>query len=245
MQSYLASQTGRDIRTFEPIAWSSDGFRLPDGVQAGKLAGHAAGLYYIQEPSAMLPAEVRAARPGEKVLDLCAAPGGKSARIAAGLAGSGLLWANEISAERVRALQRNLELTGSTQVVITSVSPEALAQVLPGYFDAVLADVPCSGSGMLRRDDQAAKSYLSYGPESCAPLQRQILESAWILLRPAGVWSIPPVRFPFLKTRRRSPVSWPIIRTRHPGHSKARALTTPAADTRLAALPGSAARAAG
>ena len=186
LQHYLAGQTGCDIQAFEPIAWSSDGFRLPDGVQAGKLAGHAAGLYYIQEPSAMLPAEVLAACPGEKVLDLCAAPGGKSARIAAGLAGSGLLWANEISAERVRALQRNLELTGSTQAVITSVSLEALAQVLPGYFDAVLADVPCSGSGMLRRDDQAAKSYLSYGPESCAPLQRQILESAWILLRPGG-----------------------------------------------------------
>ncbi|NLO35902.1 MAG: SAM-dependent methyltransferase [Clostridiaceae bacterium] len=186
LRRYLAAQSGFAPEDIEPVAWSADGFRLPAGLQAGKLAGHAAGLYYIQEPSAMLPAQVLAARPGVKVLDLCAAPGGKSARIAADLGGEGLLWANEISAERVRALQRNLELTGCTQAVLTSASPEDLARALPGYFDAVLADVPCSGSGMMRRDDHAARSYLSYGPESCSLLQRQILESAWQMLRPGG-----------------------------------------------------------
>jgi hypothetical protein len=134
----------------------------------------------------MLPASVLASQPGDRVLDLCAAPGGKSARIIADLQESGLLWANEISAERARALLRNLELTGSRQTVLTQETPGRLASQLPEAFDRILVDAPCSGSGMFRRDPAAIKSWLAYGSDACTPLQRDILLSAWKMLRPGG-----------------------------------------------------------
>lgn len=169
-----------------PVPWSEDGFYLPGDIQAGKLPWHSAGLYYIQEPSAMLPAAVLAARPGERVLDLCAAPGGKSTRIAADLKGQGLLWANEISADRARALLHNLERIGCRNCLITQETPERLAVRLPLFFDAILVDAPCSGSGMFRRDPAAIESWLRYGSRHCTELQRRILRSAWCMLRPGG-----------------------------------------------------------
>jgi NOL1/NOP2/sun family putative RNA methylase len=186
LRKLLAGQPGMSEELFCPVPWTDDGFYCPPDFQPGKLAAHLAGLYYIQEPSAMLPAQVLAVQPGERVLDLCAAPGGKAARIAADLQGKGLLWANEISATRVRALQRNLELTGCTNAIITRETPQRLAARLPGWFDAILADVPCSGSGMFRRDPAAVKSWLAYGSDSCTLLQREIMESAWEMLRPGG-----------------------------------------------------------
>ena len=186
LQALLGTATGLETAEMIPVPWSDDGLIFPEKLMPGKLPAHLAGLYYIQEPSAMLPAVVLAAQPGDRVLDLCAAPGGKSARIAADLQESGLLWANEISAERVRALLRNVELTGSRQTVLTQEPPERLARQLPEVFDRILVDAPCSGSGMFRRDPAAIRSWLAYGSASCTPLQRDILASAWSMLRPGG-----------------------------------------------------------
>jgi NOL1/NOP2/sun family putative RNA methylase len=173
-----------------PVAWSDDGFYYPEELQPGRLPYYAAGLYYIQEPSAMLPAMVLAARPGERVLDLCAAPGGKTCKIAADLRGEGLLWSNEISHERARALLHNVELTGCTNCLITRESPERLAAVIEpsagALFDKILVDAPCSGTGMFRRDPSAIASWLAYGSEHYTALQRQILAAAWRMLRPGG-----------------------------------------------------------
>ncbi len=168
------------------VPWNDDGFYIQNEAAVGKHPAYHAGLFYIQEPSAMLPAKVLAAQPGEKVLDLCAAPGGKTARIAADLAGQGLLWSNEISAERARALLRNVELMGCRNCIISNETPERLADVLEEYFDRVLVDAPCSGSGMFRRDNQAAASWEKYGVEHCTVLQRDILDAADRMLKPGG-----------------------------------------------------------
>lgn len=168
------------------VAWSDDGFYYPAGLQPGQLPLYRAGLFYIQEPSAMLPAQVLQVRPGEKVLDLCAAPGGKSARLTADLQDKGLLWANDISAERIRALLRNIELTGSACTLISNAPQAKLAAGLTGFFDAIMVDAPCSGSGMFRRDPAAVGSWLRYGTGSCVPVQRQLLEQAWTMLAPGG-----------------------------------------------------------
>jgi NOL1/NOP2/sun family putative RNA methylase len=169
-----------------PVAWSDDGLYCPAGLLPGRLALHAAGLYYIQEPSAMLPAMVLDARPGENVLDLCAAPGGKACKIAASLRGRGVLWANEVSPDRAKALLHNLEQTGCTNSIITRETPGRLADAMPAFFDKILVDAPCSGQGMFRRDPSAIGSFLAYGSSHCAGLQREILGSAWRLLRPGG-----------------------------------------------------------
>ena len=186
----LVGQLGRILDLpadqFEAVPWSDDGFYLPQNVQPGRLSLYAAGLYYIQEPSAMLPAAVLAASPGELVLDICAAPGGKSARIAADLQGEGLLWSNDLSQKRIRALLRNLEMTGCRNSLITCADPKELASQLPAAFDAVLVDAPCSGSGMFRRDPSAVSSWLDYGPAASVPVQRDILQAAWKLLKPGG-----------------------------------------------------------
>lgn len=168
------------------VPWNDDGFYIKNEAAVGKHPAYHAGLFYIQEPSAMLPAKVLSARPGERILDLCAAPGGKTARIAADLAGQGLLWSNEISSDRARALLRNVELMGCRNCIISNETPERLADVLEEYFDRVLVDAPCSGSGMFRRDNQAAASWEKYGVEHCTVLQRDILDAADIMLKPGG-----------------------------------------------------------
>lgn len=168
------------------VPWSDVGLIIPEELQPGTLPLYRAGLYYIQEPSAMLPAEVLAARPGEYILDLCAAPGGKASRIAADMGNYGLLWANDVSAERVRALLRNLELGGGSNILISNEKPANLAPVLTGYFDAVMLDAPCSGSGMFRRDPAAIQSWQKYGSATSVPVQRELLENAWSMLAPGG-----------------------------------------------------------
>lgn len=168
-----------------PVPWCSEGYYVTE-VPSGKDPYYHAGVYYIQEPSAMLPAEVLAARPGEKILDLCAAPGGKATRIGADLNGEGILIANEISEERSRALLRNIELFGIGNAVITNERPERLAARFPSYFDRILIDAPCSGEGMFRRDRNAVKSWERFGPASCEIMQREILDSAHRMLVPGG-----------------------------------------------------------
>ena len=127
-----------------------------------------------------------AAKPGEIVLDLCAAPGGKACRLGEDMRGQGILVANEISFERSKALLRNIERSGIEGLVILNETPENIADRLPLFFDKILIDAPCSGEGMFRRDKGATKSYMNYGPKVCVPLQESILEAADKCLKEGG-----------------------------------------------------------
>ena len=170
----------------ERVPWCADGFYCPNGERPSKSAFYKAGLFYIQEPSAMLPVELLNVKRGERVLDICAAPGGKSAQIAGKLRGTGLLVSNDPSASRSRALVRNLELAGVTNAVVLNEEPRRLAERFPCYFDKILADAPCSGEGMFRRDPAAAKGWNANKPEACSRVQREILKHAAAMLRRGG-----------------------------------------------------------
>ena len=169
----------------EKVPWCSCGYYAPTDISNSNPYYHA-GVYYPQEPSAMLPAEVIAARPGEVILDMCAAPGGKACRIGEDMRGKGLLVANEINYDRSKALLRNIERSGITGVVILNETPQNIASRLPGFFDKILIDAPCSGEGMFRRDPGAIRSYEEYGPSKIAPVQQEILDAADICLKEGG-----------------------------------------------------------
>jgi NOL1/NOP2/sun family putative RNA methylase len=169
------------------IPWSDDGYYLPGEIHPGRHPYHKAGLFYLQEPSAMLPAYVLSAMPEDKVLDLCAAPGGKTVKIAADMKRKGILISNDINRERVKALRRNVENAGCTNCIVSNESPSRLADRLSGYFDKILVDAPCSGEGMLRKDPSAIRSWEKFGPVSCAKVQRDILHQADRMLRGGGM----------------------------------------------------------
>ena len=171
----------------EDISWTAKGFYY-DGKKdnPAKHPYYYAGLYYIQEPSAMIPASILPVEPGDKVLDLCAAPGGKATELAAKLEGQGVLVANDISISRAMALAKNLQMAGTKNAVVTAETPENLATHLGEFFDKILIDAPCSGEGMFRRDSHMVKDWLEHGPEYYAAIQCQILESAWKMLKPGG-----------------------------------------------------------
>jgi 16S rRNA C967 or C1407 C5-methylase (RsmB/RsmF family)/NOL1/NOP2/fmu family ribosome biogenesis protein len=180
-----------------PIPWCPAGFEIvPVAVQPGtgapahpspgKHPYHAAGLYYLQDPAAMAAAELLAPRPGERILDLAAAPGGKATHIAALMAHQGLLIANEIHPQRAWELAGNLERWGARNAVITNETPERLAARLPGFFDRVLVDAPCSGEGMLRKAEAARREWTPDTVRGCALRQDAILEHAAALVRPGG-----------------------------------------------------------
>ena len=169
----------------KPVSWCSGGYYV-NNEAGGRDPLYHAGVYYPQEPSAMLPAQVMAAKPGEIVLDLCAAPGGKACRLGEDMHGEGILVANEISFERSKALLRNIERSGISGLVILNETPENIADKLPLFFDKILIDAPCSGEGMFRRDSGAVKSYMNYGPKVCVPLQETILEAAHKCLKDGG-----------------------------------------------------------
>jgi len=170
----------------EPIAWTKDGFYYREGDNPGKHPYYYAGLYYIQEPSAMLPGAIIDAKPGENILDLCAAPGGKTVQIAAGMKGEGLLVANDINSDRVKALVKNIELCGVSNAVVTNENPQNLSRKFKGFFDKILVDAPCSGEGMFRKDEDAAKSWEKYKCDLCSSMQREILAHAHEMLKPGG-----------------------------------------------------------
>ncbi|MDK8188571.1 RsmB/NOP family class I SAM-dependent RNA methyltransferase [Paenibacillus sp. UMB7766-LJ446] len=178
----------KEIAPFDmrPIPWCGTGFYVPHGVKPGLHPYYHAGLYYIQEPSAMAPVELLDVRPGERVLDLCAAPGGKTTQIAAKLQGKGVLVTNDINAERTKALAKNVELYGVRNAVVLNESPERIAKAFPHYFDKVLIDAPCSGEGMFRKDEDMVKSWEHHSVEKCVLMQRDILETAARLLAPGG-----------------------------------------------------------
>ncbi|MHB8170775.1 MAG: RsmF rRNA methyltransferase first C-terminal domain-containing protein [Thermincolia bacterium] len=171
----------------ESVPWAKDGFYYREGERPAKHPYYHAGLYYIQEPSAMAPGAFINAQPGERVLDLCAAPGGKSTQVAAGLQGQGVLVANDIHPERVKALVKNLELFGVGNAVVTNETPDRLAQRFAGYFDKILIDAPCSGEGMFRKDEEAARSWGIHSVTTCVGRQREILKEADKMLRPGGM----------------------------------------------------------
>ena len=155
--------------------------------KVGSLPLHHAGAFYSQEPSASSAVTVLAPEPGEKVLDLCAAPGGKSTQIAACLMGEGLLWSNEIVKNRAQILLSNMERMGVKNAVVSSCHPETLCSRLAGFFDKVLVDAPCSGEGMFRRDEQAVEEWSPEHVKACADRQLAILHSAKQAVREGGV----------------------------------------------------------
>lgn len=171
----------------EKIPWIENGYSYQEGVLPARHPWYAAGVYYLQEPSAMTPASRLPIVPGERVLDLCAAPGGKATALAAALQGKGVLVANDISASRCKALLRNLELFGSTNIFVTNETPERLAEVFAGFFDKILVDAPCSGEGMFRKSQEVADDWSPEKVEYFANQQRIILKSAAKMLRPGGM----------------------------------------------------------
>ncbi len=171
----------------EPIPWTADGFYYMEGDNPGRHPYYYAGLYYIQEPSAMLPGAVIGVRPGDKVLDLCAAPGGKSVQMAAQLKGQGLLVANDINADRVKALVKNIELNGVRNAIVLNDTPDKLAKNFEGFFDKIMVDAPCSGEGMFRKDEDAIKSWEKFKCEKCSSMQWEILCQVDKMLKPGGI----------------------------------------------------------
>ncbi len=183
MARLLEKKCGQKL---EAVPWVSNGFYYDSRWTASKDPYYYAGLYYLQEPSAMTPASRLPVEPGDTVLDLCAAPGGKSTELGVRLQGQGMLFANDISNSRAKALLKNLELFGIPNICVTSETPEKLAECLPGFFDKILVDAPCSGEGMFRKEPDMVKDWLERGPGYYAPIQQSILRQAVKLLKPGG-----------------------------------------------------------
>ena len=170
----------------DPVPWAKNGYYLRSGARPGAGIAHAAGAFYLQEASAMVSAAILDAKPGERVLDLCAAPGGKTTQIAAALGGEGLLISNEPEPARAKVLAANLERMGVRNAAVTNAYPDALSARWPEYFDALLCDAPCSGEGMFRREPDSRTEWRSASPAGCAKRQAEILDRAAELVRPGG-----------------------------------------------------------
>ena len=182
------TEEGRACLPFptEPIPWTENGFSYQWEAAPARLPFYAAGLYYLQEPSAMTPAALFPVEPGDRVLDLCAAPGGKATELGAKLKREGVLVANDISNSRAKALLHNLELFGIPNLFVTNETPDNLAFRCPGFFDKILVDAPCSGEGMFRKNDGAAEEWSPQNVRMCAERQDEILEEAYRMLAPGG-----------------------------------------------------------
>ncbi|WP_320932794.1 RsmB/NOP family class I SAM-dependent RNA methyltransferase [Hungatella effluvii] len=171
----------------KPVPWIPNGFYYEGTERPAKDPYYYAGLYYLQEPSAMTPAMLLPVEPGDRVLDLCGAPGGKSTELGVKLAGKGVLISNDISNSRAKALLKNLELWGISNICVTSETPDKLADVFGPWFDKILIDAPCSGEGMFRKDDDMVKSYEERGPEYYSEIQKEITDQAVRMLAPGGL----------------------------------------------------------
>ena len=168
------------------VPWAETGYYYQSSDQPGKHPYHDAGVYYIQEPSAMAPVELLDVKPGERVLDLCAAPGGKSTQIAAKLQCQGFLLCNEIHPARAKILSENVERMGIVNACVTNETPAHLAESFPEYFDKILVDAPCSGEGMFRKNEAACDEWSPENVQICAERQDEILDCAARMLRPGG-----------------------------------------------------------
>ena len=186
----ISAEEFQKICPFEiwPIPWIENGFYYDgDHVQPAKHPYYFAGLYYLQEPSAMTPANRLPIEPGDKVLDVCAAPGGKATELGARLCGEGVLVANDISNSRAKGLLKNIEVFGIGNVLVISEEPGKLEDYFPEYFDKILIDAPCSGEGMFRKDKKMMKAWEEHGPEFFSKLQRSIVVQAARMLKSGGM----------------------------------------------------------
>ena len=170
----------------ESVPWADYGYYYTPDARPGLHVWHEAGLYYLQEASAMAPVTLLAPRPGEIILDLCAAPGGKTTQIAALMASSGLLVCNEINPKRAKILSRNIERMAVPNALVLNHHPKDLERHFTGCFDRVLVDAPCSGEGMFRKEEAAVTDWSPETVTMCAERQGQILATAAKLLRPGG-----------------------------------------------------------
>ncbi len=170
----------------DPVPWEEKGFYYDPCARPGLHPYHEAGVYYLQEASAMAPVTLLAPQPGEYVCDLCAAPGGKTTQIAGKMAGEGFLLCNEINPKRAKILSRNIERLGVANALVTNEHPENLAKHYPEFFDKVLIDAPCSGEGMFRKEEAAVTDWSVETVQMCARRQREILHSGASLVRPGG-----------------------------------------------------------
>ena len=170
----------------EPVPWEPQGFYYAPEARPGLHVYHEAGVYYLQEASAMAPVFLLDPQPGEKVCDLCAAPGGKTTQIAGRMQGEGFLLCNEINPKRAKILSRNIERMAVANALVTNEHPANLAKKYPGFFDRVLVDAPCSGEGMFRKEEAAVTDWSQETVEMCARRQAEILHSAAELVRPGG-----------------------------------------------------------
>ncbi|MGN0337385.1 MAG: RsmB/NOP family class I SAM-dependent RNA methyltransferase [Lachnospiraceae bacterium] len=173
--------------TMEKVSWAEEGYYYQETERPGRHPFHEMGLYYIQEPSAMCVVEVADPKPGEYVLDLCAAPGGKSTQIAGRMAGEGLLVCNEIVPNRAKILAQNIERLGIKNAVVLNHSPQELETRFASFFDRIVVDAPCSGEGMFHKEEAALTEWSPENVEMCAARQREILACAVSMLRPGGV----------------------------------------------------------
>ncbi|MDO5345519.1 MAG: RsmB/NOP family class I SAM-dependent RNA methyltransferase [Lachnospiraceae bacterium] len=169
-----------------PIPWIPGGYYYLEEDAPARHPFYYAGLYYLQEPSAMTPASILDVEPGERVLDLCAAPGGKATALGAKLQGRGLLVANDISASRCRALLKNIEVFGIPNSFVSNGVPARLEERFPEFFDKILVDAPCSGEGMFRKDSDTIRAWYPEKPGECAKIQKDIVLRAADMLRPGG-----------------------------------------------------------
>lgn len=170
----------------KPIPWAFEGFYYEAEDRPGRHPWHEAGVYYIQEPSAMSVVTFLDPKPGERVLDLCAAPGGKTTQIASRLKGEGFLLSNEIHPARAKILSQNVERMGIRNAVVTNESSERLAEYFPEFFDKIVVDAPCSGEGMFRKEALAVSEWSPENVCSCAERQQEILANAARMLKPGG-----------------------------------------------------------
>lgn len=170
----------------ERVPWEPMGYYYDPQARPGLHVYHEAGVYYLQEASAMAPVALLDPQPGERVLDLCAAPGGKSTQIAGRMRGEGLLLCNEYSPKRAKILSQNVERLGIANAIVTNETPLSLSRRLPDFFDRVLVDAPCSGEGMFRKEEAAVTDWSPETVEMCARRQDEILDCAAGLVKPGG-----------------------------------------------------------
>lgn len=187
LKTSMESFKEKNKLTLDSIPWVEEGFFYKGEERPGKHPYHEAGVYYIQEPSAMSVGAFVEAKPGEKVLDLCAAPGGKSTHVASQLGQKGLLVANEIYPQRAKILSQNIERMGVKNAIVLNETPARLAKHFPLYFDRIVVDAPCSGEGMFRKEPSVMKSWVEHGNDYFVKLQQEITSYALKMLRPGGM----------------------------------------------------------
>ena len=172
--------------TLEKIPYASDGF-IPEEVDGiGKGAEHHSGMFYVQDPGAMATVKALDIKPGWRVLDACAAPGGKASQLASAVGDEGFLLANEFVPKRAKIIVGNLERLGIKNAVVTSLDTAKLAEMFSSYFDLVLCDAPCSGEGMFRKCDEAVSEWSEENVLACAKRQTEILENCQRLVKAGG-----------------------------------------------------------